>query len=58
MALANYVPHVPAEAAQITRLRACQIVSCPNDSSTSEEEEVWHPEPQTMDTEPKQEEGE
>ena len=56
VALANYVPHVPAEAAQITRLGACQIVSCPDDSSTSEEEEAWHPELQTTDTEPKWEE--
>ena len=56
MALANYVLHIPVEAAQITRLRAHQIVSCPDDSSTSEEEEVQHPELQTMYTEPEQEE--
>ena len=44
VALANYVPLTPAEAARITRLRAGKIVSCPsNDSSTSaEEEEAWH----------------
>ena len=51
MTLVNYVPHIPAEAACITMLGAHQIVSCPDDSSTSEEEEVQHPEPQTTDTE-------
>ena len=57
MALANYVPCVLAEAAQIARLGACQIVSCP-DSSLLEEDKAWHPEPQTTDTEPEQEENE
>ena len=56
MALANYVPHVPAEAAQIARLGACRIVSCPDDSSTSEEEEAWHPELPTTETDPEWEE--
>ena len=56
VALANYVPCIPVEAAQIARLRAHRIVSCPDDSSTSEEEEAQHPKPQTMDTEPKWEE--
>ena len=56
LALANYVPCIPAEAAQITRLRVHRIVSCPDDSSMLEEEEVWHPKPQTTDTEPEQEE--
>ena len=44
MALANYVPHAPVEVAQIARLGAGRIVSCPgDDSSTSaEEEEAWH----------------
>ena len=44
VALANYVPHAPAETAQITKLGAGRIVSCPgDDSSTSvEEEEAWH----------------
>ena len=43
MALANYVLCAPAEAAQITRLGAGRIVSCPGDnSSTSAEEEAWH----------------
>ena len=56
VALANYVPRIPAEAAQIMRPGAPRIVSCPDDSSTSEEEEAWHPEPQTMDTEPEWEE--
>ena len=51
MALANYVPCIPAEAPRIARLGACRIVSCPNDCSMSE---VLHPELQTMDTEPKQ----
>ena len=39
VALANYVLCIPQEAAQIVRLRACQLVSWPADSSTSEEEE-------------------
>ena len=56
VALMNYVPCIPAEAAQIVRLGAHQIVSCPDNSSTSEEEEVQHPKLQTMDTEPEQEE--
>ena len=55
MALANYVLHAPAEASQIARLGAQQIVSCP-DSSLSEEDEVQHPELQTTDTEPEWEE--
>ena len=42
VALANYVPRIPEEAAQIARLEACQIVSWPNDSM-SEEEEAQHP---------------
>ena len=59
VALENYVLHVPAEVAQIARLGAHQIVSGPNNSSTLEEEEAWHPKPQTTDTEPEQEdEGE
>ena len=43
VALANYVPCAPVEVAQITRLGAGRIVSCPgDDSSTSaEEEEAW-----------------
>ena len=48
VALANYVPHIPVEVARIARLGAHQIVSCPEDSSTSEEEEVQHPKPQTL----------
>ena len=44
VALANYVSCIPEEAAQIARLGAHQIVSWPNDASTSEEEEVQHPE--------------
>ena len=54
VALANYVPCIPEEVAWITRLGAPQILSWSNDSSTSEEEEVQHPEPQTTDTEPEQ----
>ena len=53
IALANYVPCIPEEA-QIARLGAHRIVSWPDDSSTSEEEEAQHPELQTMDTEPEQ----
>ena len=58
VALANYVPCIPAEAAQITRLRASGIVSCPgDDSSTSaEEEEARHSDTQSTnpptDTDP------
>ena len=52
----NYVPCAPAEMAQIARLGAGLMVSCP-DSSSSEEDEVWHPEPQITDTEPRREEG-
>ena len=58
VALANYVPLVPAEAAWIARCGASRIVSCPgDDSSTSaEEEEAQHsdiqsPNPPT-DTDP------
>ena len=51
--LANYVPCIPVEAARIATLGAHQIVSCPNDSSTSEKEEAQHHEPQITDTEPK-----
>ena len=40
IALANYFPHIPEEAAQIMRLGAHRLVSWPNDSSTLEEEEV------------------
>ena len=58
VALANYVPCTPVEAAQIARLGAGRIVSCPgNNSSTStEEEEVQHSDTQSTnpptDTEP------
>ena len=60
MALANYVPHAPAEAAWIARLGAGRIVSCPGgDSSTSaEEEEAWHSDTwstnPTTDTDPEE----
>ena len=58
IALANYVPHIPDEVAEIARLGAHQLVSWPNDSSTSEEEEdAWDPEPLTMDTEEWREES-
>ena len=52
VALVNYVPHVPAEVAQIARLGASQIVSSPGKNSMSEEEEVQHPNPLTTDTDP------
>ena len=58
VALANYVLHVPAEVARITRLGAYRIVSCPgNNSSISvEEEEAWHSDTQSTnpptDTDP------
>ena len=53
VALANYILRIPEEVAQITRLRAHQLVSWPNDSSMlgEEEEEAWDSEPPTMDTE-------
>ena len=57
MALANYVPHVSQEAAWIARLGACQLVSLPADSSTSEEEEEEEdrdPELPITNTEPEQ----
>ena len=51
MALGNYVPCASAEVAQITRLRAGRVVSCPSDdSSTSVEEEVWHSDAPSTDT--------
>ena len=50
VALANYVLHTLVEAAWIAKLGAHQIVSCP-DSSSSEEDEVPHPKLQTTDTE-------
>ena len=58
VALVNYVPCAPAEAAWITRLGAGRIVSCPgNDSSAStEEEEAQHSDTQSTnpptDTDP------
>ena len=55
VALANYVPHVPAKAARIARLGASRIVSCPGKDSTSEEEEAWHPDLPTMDTDSERE---
>ena len=39
MALANYVPCISQEGVCIVRLRACCLVSWPNDSSLTEEEE-------------------
>ena len=51
--LAKYVQCIPAEVAQITRLRASWIVSCPHEDSTSEEEEAQHPDLLTMDMDPK-----
>ena len=52
VALANYVPHAPAEKAQIARLRAGRIASCPGDesSTSAEEEEVRHSD--TLSTNP------
>ena len=59
IALANYVPCIPDEAARIARLGACQLVSWPDDSSTSEEEEnTWDSKPPTTDTEEWGEESE
>ena len=58
VAMANYVPCIPEEAAQIVRLGAHQLVSWPNDSSILEEEEdVWDPKPLTMDTKEQGEES-
>ena len=52
MALANYVLCTSAEVAQITRLGAGRVISCPgHDSSTSVEgEELWHLDTPSMDT--------
>ena len=58
IALANYVLHIPNEAARITRLGACQLVSWPEDSSTLEEEEAQDPEPLTTDTKEQGDESE
>ena len=44
VALANYVPSVPMEAAQIARLGVSQVVSCPSDDSSTmsmEGDESW-----------------
>ena len=57
MALVNYVLHALVEVAQIAKLGAHRIVSCPS-SSSSEEDEVPHTKPQTTDTELKWEESE
>ena len=51
VALANYVLHIPEEAAWITRLGACLLVSCPDDSTSEEEEEEQDPKLLTTDTE-------
>ena len=57
VALVNYVPCVQAKAAWIGRLGANRIVSCPGEDSTSEEEEeVWHPDLPTTDMDPKRKE--
>ena len=65
MALANYMPRISQEVAQIARLGAHRLVSWPADSSMSEEEEEQgqeeeqeeaDPEPQITDTEPEQSE--
>ena len=59
IALANYVPRIPDEVARITRLGACRLVSWPNDSSMSEEEEdVRDPKPPTTDPEERGDESE
>ena len=52
MALANYVLCIPAEVAQIARLGASRIVSCPgNDFSTSADTDTQSTNP-PMDTDP------
>ena len=48
IAFANYVLHIPDEVAQ--RLGAHQLLSWPEDSSTSEEEDTQDPKPLTTDT--------
>ena len=52
MVLANYMPCIAQEAAQIARLGARRLMSWPADSSTSEEEE------EEQGEEEEQEEGE
>ena len=51
VALANYVPCIPAEVAWIARVGAGRIISCPsdNDSTSTEEEEVQHSDTQSTD---------
>ena len=56
MALANYVPHVSQEVAQIVRLGAQRLVSWPINSSTSEEEEEKQEEEEEQEQEEEQEE--
>ena len=60
MALANYVPCVSKEVAQIARLGARQLVSWPADSSTSDEEEEEQEEvdPEPLITDVELEQGE
>ena len=58
VALANYVLRTPVEAAEIARLGAGRILSCPGDdfSTSTKEEEAWHSDTQStnppMDTDP------
>ena len=39
VALANFMPRISQEAARIARLRACRLVSWPDDSSSEEEDD-------------------
>ena len=57
VALVNFVPHIPQEAAHIARLMACHLVSWPDDSSSQEEEEGDEPEEEEEDEEEEVEEG-
>ena len=58
VALENYVLHVPVEVAQITRLGASRIASCPGDDSSTSAEEAQHSDTQCTnpltDTDPEQ----
>ena len=56
MALANHVPHISQEGACIARLRACRLMSWPDDSSSQEEEEEDEQEEEEEDEQEEEEE--
>ena len=58
MALANYVPRISQEAARITGLRICCLVSWPDDSSEEEEDEKEEDEQEEDEQEEEEDEQE